>query len=86
MGRNRQRYDVHRHRLSAENACKVRVMKLFEALGFQWDRAAIPNDIPRYSAERVCFRFHKMLPEFVWDASVLPGGQDVAGRDHRGRP
>ena len=23
--------------------------------------------------ERVCFRFHKMLPEFVWDASVLEG-------------
>jgi hypothetical protein len=23
--------------------------------------------------DRVCFRFHKMLPEFVWDASVLEG-------------
>ncbi|WP_116141649.1 Fic family protein [Trinickia diaoshuihuensis] len=48
-------------------------MKLFEALGFEWDRAAIPTDIPRYSIERVCFRFHKMLPEFVWDAGVLEG-------------
>lgn len=48
-------------------------MELFEALGFQWDRAAIPTDVPTYSAERVCFRFHKMLPEFVWDASVLEG-------------
>lgn len=49
------------------------VMKLFEALGFGWDRAAIPSAIPRHSAERVCFRFHKMLPEFVWDAGVLEG-------------
>lgn len=23
--------------------------------------------------ERVCFRFHRMLPEFVWDAGVLEG-------------
>jgi Fic family protein len=23
--------------------------------------------------ERACFRFHKILPEFVWDASVLEG-------------
>lgn len=26
-----------------------------------------------YPIERVCFRFHKMLPEFVWDASMLEG-------------
>lgn len=48
-------------------------MPLFEALGFRWDRAAVPEHIPTYSIERVCFRFHKMLPEFVWDASVLEG-------------
>lgn len=46
-------------------------MKLFEALGFQWDRSASPSSIPRYSIERVCFRFYKMLPEFIWDAAVL---------------
>ncbi len=48
-------------------------MKLFEALGFRWDRGAAVGGMPRYSVERVCFRFHKMLPEFVWDASVLEG-------------
>lgn len=48
-------------------------MILFNALGFQWDRAAMPTSIPTHSIERVCFRFHKMLPEFVWDASVLEG-------------
>ena len=48
-------------------------MKLFEALGFRWDRAAVPSTVPKHSVERVCFRFHKMLPEFVWDAGVLEG-------------
>ena len=29
--------------------------------------------LPTHSIERVAFRFHRMLPEFVWDASVLEG-------------
>jgi prophage maintenance system killer protein len=48
-------------------------MKLFESLGFCWDRAVLPGDVPVHSIERVCFRFNRMLPEFVWDASVLEG-------------
>ena len=48
-------------------------MALFDALGFGWDRSAVPSAVPTHSLERVCFRFHKMLPEFVWDASVLEG-------------
>jgi hypothetical protein len=48
-------------------------MELFDALGFRWDRSAAPAFIPTYSVERVRFRFHRMLPEFVWDASVLEG-------------
>lgn len=48
-------------------------MTLFNALGFRWDRPVVPASIPAYSIERICFRFHKMLPEFVWDASVLEG-------------
>jgi hypothetical protein len=48
-------------------------MTLFDALGFQWDRSVVPHSIPTHSVERACFRFHKMLPEFVWDASVLEG-------------
>ncbi len=48
-------------------------MSLFDALGFCWERAAIPQRTPTYSKERVCFRLHRMLPEFVWDASVLEG-------------
>jgi Fic family protein len=46
---------------------------IFERLGFKWDRASIPSDIPVHSVARVCFRFQRMLPEFVWDASVLEG-------------
>jgi len=46
---------------------------LFDALGFHWNRAAVPAQLPVYSSERVCFRFYKMLPEFVWDAAVLEG-------------
>lgn len=48
-------------------------MSLFEALGFGWDRSLVPAHLPTHSMERVCFRFHKMLPEFVWDAGVLEG-------------
>lgn len=48
-------------------------MVLFDALGFRWDRSAVPASAVAHSLERVCFRFHKMLPEFVWDASVLEG-------------
>jgi hypothetical protein len=48
-------------------------MTLFDALGFRWNRSAVPTAVPVHSLERVCFRFHKMLPEFVWDASVLEG-------------
>ena len=48
-------------------------MNLFDALGFGWERAVIPQRTPTYSKERVCFRLHRMLPEFVWDASVLEG-------------
>ncbi len=48
-------------------------MTLFSALGFHWDRSLVPALLPTHSVERVAFRFHRMLPEFVWDASVLEG-------------
>ena len=48
-------------------------MELFSALGFHWNRAAVPGSVPVHSLDRVAFRFHRMLPEFVWDASVLEG-------------
>lgn len=47
--------------------------ELFAGLGFSWDRSAVPADVPIYSTDRVCFRFKRMLPEFVWDAGVLEG-------------
>jgi len=46
---------------------------VFDALGFRWNRSALPVDVPAHSVQRVCFRFHKSLPEFVWDAAVLEG-------------
>lgn len=48
-------------------------MELFSALGFHWNRSTVPGVVPTHSIERVAFRFHRMLPEFVWDASVLEG-------------
>ncbi|NNN12885.1 MAG: Fic family protein [Acidimicrobiaceae bacterium] len=48
-------------------------MDLFEVLGFNWDRTVIPDEVPIHSVERACFRLHRMLPEFVWDAGVLEG-------------
>lgn len=46
---------------------------MFDALGFRWDRTAVPSSVPSHSTERACFRFRKMLAEFVWDASTLEG-------------
>jgi hypothetical protein len=48
-------------------------MTLFDALGFEWNRDAVPREVPRASLERVVFRFRRMLPEYVWDAGVLEG-------------
>lgn len=48
-------------------------MKLFNSLGFEWDSHLIPKNISTHSIERACFRFHKMMPEFVWDAAVIEG-------------
>ena len=48
-------------------------MPLFDALGFQWDRDSVPREVPCASLERAVFRFHRMLPEYVWDAGVLEG-------------
>lgn len=46
---------------------------LFLALGLNWDRRVVPTQMAVHSVERACFRFYRMLPEFVWDASVLEG-------------
>lgn len=48
-------------------------MPLFDALGFRWNRLDVPTSIPSHSVDRACFHFHKMLPEFVWDAGALEG-------------
>jgi Fic family protein len=48
-------------------------LELFSALGCHWDRSIVPAEVPTHSIERVTFRLHRMLPEFVWDASVLEG-------------
>lgn len=47
-------------------------MSIFKALGLRWDRTVVP-EAPSHSVERACFRMHKSLPEFVWDAGVLEG-------------
>jgi Fic family protein len=48
-------------------------MNKLHSLGFDWDTASVKTDLAVHSAERVCFRFLRMLPEFVWDASVIEG-------------
>lgn len=46
---------------------------LFDSLGFYWNRSIIPKDVPRHDVRRVCFRVHKMMAQFVWDAAVAEG-------------
>ncbi len=48
-------------------------MDLFDTLGLRSNRDSIPRELPRASIERAIFRFHRMLPEYVWDAGVLEG-------------
>ncbi len=48
-------------------------MEIFDALGFRWDRAAVPWDVPVHTTDRVCFHFLRLLPEFVWDEGLLEG-------------
>ncbi len=48
-------------------------MSIYETLGFNWDQNAVPENYPVHSVERAVFRFHKMLADFVWDASMLEG-------------
>ncbi len=49
---------------------------LVEALGFSWNRAtvtAVTAQIGVHTVERAVWRYHRSLPEFVWDAAVLEG-------------
>lgn len=46
---------------------------LFDALGFSWNRAAVPSQVPEASVERAVFRYRRMLPEYVWSDGVLEG-------------
>ncbi len=46
---------------------------IFKALGFRWDQMVLADSVPTWSVERVCFRFRKMLPQFVWETAVLEG-------------
>jgi len=46
---------------------------IFDAVGFRWDRSFVSADVPVHSVGRAAFRFHKSLPEFVWDAAKLEG-------------
>lgn len=52
---------------------RIPLMELFHSLGFSWNRGSVPRELPRASIERATFRFARMLPQYVWDASTLEG-------------
>jgi Fic family protein len=43
------------------------------ALGFTWDRPAVPGNISVHTVDRALWRYQRALPGFVWDAAVLEG-------------
>jgi len=45
--------------------------ELFDALGFNWNRAAVPQAHATHSVEHATSRYRQMLATFVWDAGVL---------------
>jgi hypothetical protein len=46
---------------------------LAAALGFAWDRSAVPRSVTGNDVRRALWRFGKTLPGYVWDAAVLEG-------------
>lgn len=46
---------------------------LFNSLGFEWDRSAIPRNVPVHDVKRACIRLQSMLAQYVFDASYLEG-------------
>ena len=48
-------------------------MTLFNNLGFHWDRSIVPVNIPAQPPKSVCTHFQQMMPQFIWDMSVLEG-------------
>jgi Fic family protein len=46
---------------------------LATALGFSWDRSAVPRNVAGNDVRRAVWRFSKMLPGYVWDAAILEG-------------
>ncbi len=46
---------------------------LFDALGFRWDRSRLPKIVPALSVDLACFKLHKSLSQFVWEATLLEG-------------
>ena len=47
-------------------------MRLFDKLGFKWDRSAVSAGVSA-SVDRAIFRYKQMLVQFVFDASSLEG-------------
>ncbi len=47
-------------------------MNLFDQLGFTWDRSIITEN-NSFPSKNAVFRFKRMLPQFVFDASALEG-------------
>lgn len=47
-------------------------MKIFDALGFCWDRDTVPTSSDT-SVDRAIFRYKQSLAQFVFDASALEG-------------
>lgn len=65
-----------------------------EILGFTWDRALLPTDLPRRDLRRACFTLRRAIPEFVWgqlkvedsplsypEVMTLASGFTVGGRN-----
>lgn len=49
-------------------------MRINHELGFGWSSLPLLAQIPIHSINRVAFRFHRMLVEFVWDAAAVLDG------------
>lgn len=45
---------------------------LFDAVGFRWDRSAVPPAVPM-SQQEALFLFRRSLPAHVWDLTSLEG-------------
>lgn len=47
--------------------------EMTKVLGFRWNHEELPTSVPSYHTKDVHYRFHNLLPEFIYQANIMEG-------------